>query len=171
MSDPAYGPAKLSYWFPAILVAILISIFSTRYFASEQTGRVILPVLHWVFPWASRRMQYLMHLAIRKAAHVTEFGGFSITVFRGVRRGRSGWQFDWALATLAIAVSYAALDEWHQSFVPLRDATPRDAAIDAFGALLAQCLVWGYATRRWSFTAASQACAGRTVKKQGKITG
>jgi VanZ family protein len=171
MSDPAYGPTKFSYWYPAILMAILISTFSTRFFTSEQTGRVILPVLHGLFPWASRRMLYLMHFAIRKAAHVTEFGGFSITVFRGVRRGRSGWQFNWALATLAIAVSYAALDEWHQSFVPLREATPRDVAIDAFGALLAQCLVWRYAMRRWSFTAASETGVSTTVKKELKVTG
>jgi len=38
-----------------------------------------------------------------------EFGG-----------GRSGWRFHWALATLVIAVTYAGLDEWHQSFVPVR---------------------------------------------------
>ena len=42
-------------------------------------------------------------------AHVTEFGLFSITVFRGIRGGRFGWRFSWALATLAIAVAYAAL--------------------------------------------------------------
>jgi VanZ family protein len=143
----------LSYWFQAILVAILISVFSTQYFAAEQTGGVILPVLHWLFPWATSRMLHLMHSGIRKAAHVTEFGIFSIAVFRGIRAGRSGWKFNWAFATLVIAVLYAALDEWHQSFVLLRHATPRDAAIDAFGALLAQCFVWGYATRRVPVTA------------------
>jgi VanZ family protein len=170
MPDRPYGPLKLSYCFPAILVAILISVFSTRYFSAEQTGRVILPVLHWLFPWATRRMQHLMHIGVRKGAHVIEFGIFSITVFRAVRSGRSGWRFNWALATVVIAVLYAALDEWHQLFVPLRNATPRDAAIDAFGALLAQCLVWGYAMRRWPFTALSQTHTG-TAKEQEKITG
>jgi VanZ family protein len=42
-------------------------------------------------------------------------------------------------------VSYAGLDEWHQSFVPLREPRVRDVIIDAIGALLAQVLVWGYA--------------------------
>jgi VanZ family protein len=170
MSDQPYGAAKLRYWFPAILVAILISVFSTHYFTSEKTARVILPALRWIFPWATGRMLHLMHVGIRKAAHVTEFGIFSITVFRGVRRGRPGWQFNWALRTLVIAVSYAAFDEWHQSFVPLRNATPRDAAIDAFGVLLAQCLVWAYATRRWAFTTFSQTRAG-IAKEQEKTTG
>ena len=86
-----------------------------------------------------------MHVAIRKMAHVTEFGIFSITVFHGIRGGRSGWRFHWALVTLMIAVTYAGLDEWHQSFVPLREARARDVAIDALGAMLAQVLVWAYA--------------------------
>jgi VanZ family protein len=138
---------RFLYWIPAILVGTLISLFSTHYFSGQQTGRVIIPILHWLFPAATPRMLHLMHVGIRKLAHVTEFGLFSITVFHGIRGGRSGWRFKWALATLAIAVTYAAFDEWHQSFVPMRDARPRDVAIDAFGAVLAQTLVWFYA--RW----------------------
>ena len=169
MSDRPRGTAPWSYWFPAIFVAILISVFSIQYFAAERTGRVILPVLHWLFPWATRGMLHLMHFRIRKTAHVTEFGIFSITVFRGVRAGRSGCKFNWAFTTLVIAVLYAALDEWHQSFVVLRHATPRDAAIDAIGALLAQCFVWGYATRRWPLTALFLRNAG-SAKKQEEMT-
>jgi VanZ family protein len=41
-------------------------------------------------------------------------------------------------------VSYAGLDEWHQSFVPVREARVRDVLIDSTGALLAQVLVWIY---------------------------
>jgi VanZ family protein len=42
-------------------------------------------------------------------------------------------------------MSYAGLDEWHQSFVPLREARFRDVLIDSTGALLAQLFVRGYA--------------------------
>src|SRR5208283_264510 len=140
--------SRLKYWLPAILVALAISLFSTHYFSGERTARVLIPLLHWLFPAATPRMLRLMHIGIRKMAHVTEFGLFSITVFHGIRGGRSGWRFRWALATLVIAVTYAALDEWHQSFVPMRDARPRDVAIDAFGAVLAQTLVWFYASWR-----------------------
>ncbi|MGB2621033.1 MAG: VanZ family protein [Candidatus Acidiferrum sp.] len=139
---------RFLYWIPAILLAIVISLFSTHYFSSEQTARVIIPVLHWLLPGASPHLLRLMHVGIRKMAHVTEFGLFSIAVFRGIRGGRFGWRFSWALATLAIAVAYAGLDEWHQSFVPLRQARVRDVAIDAFGAVLAQVLVWFYAKFR-----------------------
>jgi VanZ family protein len=150
---------RLKYWIPAILVATMISIFSTRYFTGEQTARVIVPVLHWLFPHAAPHLLHLMHVGIRKLAHVTEFGLFSITVFHGIRAGRAGWQSSWALGTLLIAVTYAGIDEWHQTFVPLRHATPRDVAIDAVGALLAQVLVWFYATRKWNFAAPAKTSA------------
>jgi VanZ family protein len=164
MSDKPEGFARLRYWLPAILVAILISLFSTHYFSGEETARVIIPLLHWLFSGASPRMLRLMHVGIRKMAHVTEFGFFSITVFHGIRRGRFGWRFNWALATLVIAVAYAGLDEWHQSFVPLREARVRDVAIDALGAVLAQTLVWLYAKWRSNFVVPSEYSADAEEK-------
>jgi VanZ family protein len=137
--------SRLKYWLPAICVAIVISVFSTHYFSSAQTGHVIIPILHWLFPAANTHQLHLMHIGIRKLAHVTEFGVFSVTIFHGLRAGRAGWRFTWAITTLVIAIVYAGLDEWHQSFVPFREARVRDVAIDAFGALLAQSFVWVYA--------------------------
>lgn len=136
---------RLTYWIPAICVAILISSFSTHYFSSQETARIFLPFLHWLFPEASLHTINRMHTAIRKLAHVTEFGIFSTAVFHGVRGARYGWKFQWALITLMIATAYAGLDEWHQSFVPLREARLRDVVVDFTGALLAQVFVWGYA--------------------------
>jgi VanZ family protein len=147
----AQGFRQLRYWLPAILIAILISVFSTHYFSGEESARVIIPLFHWLLPGASPRMLRVIHVGIRKMAHVTEFGLFSIFVFHGIRRGRFGWRFSWALATLVIAATYAGLDEWHQSFVPLREARVRDVAIDVLGAVLAQTLVWCYAKWRSNF--------------------
>lgn len=117
---------QLRYWIPAICVALLISVFSTHYFDCEQTTRILLPILHWLFPSASHHMLREMHVAIRKAAHITEFAAFSITVFHGVRGERYGWKLDCAIIALVTAVSYAGLDEWHQSFLPVREARFRD---------------------------------------------
>jgi VanZ family protein len=136
---------RLNYWYPAIGVAILISVFSTHYFSGEHTASIIIPILRRLFPSAGLHTLRLLHFGIRKAAHITEFGIFSIAVFHGVRGERYGWRPEWAVVTLLIAVSYAGLDEWHQSFVPMREARFRDVLIDSTGALLAQVLVWGYA--------------------------
>src|ERR1700716_731636 len=136
MSEEPQGFGRLSYWIPAILVALMISGFSTHYFSNERTSRIIVPVLHWLFPSATPRMLHIMHMGIRKMAHVAEFSLFSAALFHGVRAERNGWRFTWAVASLVITATYASLDEWHQSFVPLRHAALRDLAIDTFGALL-----------------------------------
>jgi len=136
---------RITYWIPAICVAVLISAFSTHYFSSAETARFLIPFLRKLFPAASLHTLSRMHTVIRKLAHITEFGALSTAVFHGVRGERYGWRFQWALITLIIAVSYAGLDEWHQSFVPMREARFRDVMIDSIGALLAQVLVWIYA--------------------------
>jgi VanZ family protein len=135
---------RLKNWIPAILVAAMISSFSTHYFSDQQTSHIIVPLLHWLLPWADARLLHLLHVGIRKLAHVTEFAVFSIAVFHGIRGRRAGWRWSWALATLLIAAAYAGVDEFHQSFVAFRHSSPRDVAIDTFGALLAQGMVWVY---------------------------
>lgn len=68
-------------------------------------------------------MRRPMHMGNRKLAHVVEFEVFPTTVFRGGRGGRTGWRLSWDLVTLVIASARAGLDEWHQSFVSLRQVT------------------------------------------------
>jgi VanZ family protein len=160
LSQPASDYPRWAYWIPAILMASLISIFSTHYFSGENTSRIISPILRWLFPFASSHVIHLMNAGIRKLAHVAEFGVFSVTVFHGIRGKLTGWRLSWALATLAIAATYAALDEWHQSFVPLRQASLRDVLIDFVGALLAQSLVWIYSRWKWN------SAAPRGISKQ-----
>lgn len=50
-----------------------------------------------------------------------------------MRAGQTGRRLSWACTTLVIAASYAGLDEWHQSFVPSREARVREVAIHALG--------------------------------------
>jgi len=50
-----------------------------------------------------------------------------------------------------IAVTYAGLDEWHQSLRALAGGRVRDVALDAIGAGLAQALVLFYAKWRSNF--------------------
>jgi hypothetical protein len=98
------------YWIPAILTAAMISVFSTGLFRENHTGKYSLRLLRWLLPVASAHLHHRLHTAIRKMAHVIEFGLFSITVFHGIRGGRFGWRFNWAFATLVIAITYAGLD-------------------------------------------------------------
>jgi VanZ family protein len=73
-------------------------------------------------------------IVLRKLAHVTEYLVLAALLLRALRRG--GVAAAVPVAIIA-ALAYAASDEWHQSFVPGRTATPRDVAIDGIGVALA----------------------------------
>ena len=144
----APGMTRLRYWLPAVAWAALISILSTDSFSSEHTGTVVLVALRWLLPHASETTLGLLHLLIRKCAHLTEYFIFSLLLLRAIRGTERGWKLRWALLALAIAVMYAGLDEFHQSFVPSRTASPWDVLLDATGAAAAQAAAWIAAKRR-----------------------
>ena len=60
-----------------------------------------------------------------------------------------GWSRRTAVAIAAVAAAvYGASDEWHQSFVPYRDAELGDLAADAIGAVLGALLTTSPAAQR-----------------------
>lgn len=67
--------------------------------------------------------------------HVVQYAVLAMLLWP-VCRGR--W-----LPILGIAVVYAALDEWHQSFVPSRQGSVVDVMIDTAGAVLALVFLSG----------------------------
>ena len=132
----------LKLWLPAIVWAGVISWASTDAFSSTHTSRFILPILHWLFPHASAETLDWLHFFIRKTAHFAEYFVFSLFLLRALRGEHRGWQLRWAIAALAIAAGYSVLDEFHQSFVPSRTASPWDSLIDTSGAATAQVVLW-----------------------------
>jgi VanZ family protein len=132
---------RLKSWLPAIAWAGLISILSTDVFSSEHTSRFIVPALHWLFPAASGATLELLHAIIRKSAHVTEYFIFSIFLIRALRGKDRGWHLRWAIWAVVIAGGYSTLDEFHQSFVASRTASPWDALLDTAGASAAQVVL------------------------------
>jgi len=73
-------------------------------------------------------------IIVRKLGHVAGYFVLTLLLVRALRR--SGVAPAVPVAA-AVALVYAASDEWHQSFVPGRTATPRDVGIDAVGMALA----------------------------------
>jgi VanZ family protein len=131
----------LQRWWPALLWAVVISMFSTGVFTSDNTSRIIVPILRWFFPHASPETLFLIHHFIRKTGHVTEYFILSLLILRGIRAGKPGTHLGWALVAIAIVACYAALDEFHQSFVPGRTAAVSDVLIDTAGGIGAQIVV------------------------------
>jgi VanZ family protein len=131
-------------WLPVAIWAALIFGSSTSQFGGEETSRVIVPVLHFVFPAASADTLDLMHEFIRKCAHFVDYFVLGALLYRAVRGGNRGWQLRWALLAVFVAFAYASSDEYHQSFEAGRGASLRDALLDTVGASAAQYAIFLY---------------------------
>ena len=68
----------------------------------------------------------------KKLAHVTVYGILTALLFGALRIHirNKGYVL---LAAALVAILYGISDEWHQTFVPGREGTLRDVAIDALG--------------------------------------
>jgi len=150
----------LKRWWPALAWAVVISCFSTGTFTSANTGRIIIPVLHWLFPSFSPHGLDLIHLVIRKCAHFTEYFILSWLILRGLRRGQRITKLKWAALTILLIFAYASLDEFHQSFVPGRTPAFHDVMIDTSAGIVAQLVAPLIFERERKKMAASVAPAG-----------
>ena len=82
--------------------------------------------------------------------HTVAYFGLTMLLIRALARGAwSGVTLTTLAAAWAIAVLYGVTDEWHQSFVPNRQAELRDVGSDAIGAFVAATVVgaWGIIRR------------------------
>jgi VanZ family protein len=70
----------------------------------------------------------------KKFAHVIVYGILTALLYGALRIHirHKGYAL---LTALLLSVLYAFSDEWHQAFVPGREGTLRDVAIDAIGAV------------------------------------
>lgn len=117
----------LIYWVPVFLWAALIFFLS---------GRPGLKVAEGVYDFLTR-----------KPAHILEYLILTILL---VRAFLSGWPKIFAslkeaqvwILSVAIAVLYGALDEFHQLFVPQREGKISDVFFDSFGALFGIIILW-----------------------------
>ncbi len=80
------------------------------------------------FPFVPRSF-----LAHDKALHAGAYAVLGALVLGALARPRIAWR---AIALAAFfTTAYGATDEWHQSYVPNREADPGDLAADAAGAV------------------------------------
>jgi VanZ family protein len=124
----------LKYWLPVVAWMIFIFIGSTDLLSAEHTSRFIGPFLRWLTPDVSDATIASVQLVIRKCAHLTEYAILAALLFRAFRQRQPRVGRALAMSFLLAAV-YAALDEFHQSYVVSRTGSPWDVLIDCGGAL------------------------------------
>ena len=134
--------ARLLSWLPVAVWALLIYGSSTSSFGGAQTSRVIVPVLHLLLPGVEPETLDLIHEFIRKSVHFVNYFVLGALLYRALRGPNRGWALRWAVLAVLMAFSYAASDEYHQSFEAGRGPSAMDALLDTAGASAAQAILW-----------------------------
>jgi VanZ family protein len=110
----------------------------------QRSSRIIRPVLLWLFPRISEESVHTAIVAVRKGAHLAEYAILGLLLWRALRAARQEgpWTWSQALQAVAFVALFAASDEFHQSFVPSREASIVDVLIDTMGAVLVLLFLW-----------------------------
>jgi VanZ family protein len=102
------------------------------------------------FSSESRPMPIVTEHVWDKLLHFLEYGGLGALWYRALRgEGLSATRA--VISAAAATAAYGASDEWHQSFVPLRDASIRDWLTDLLGGSVGASLYEALG-RRWPST-------------------
>jgi VanZ family protein len=132
----------LSRYLPLVAWLVFISFASSANFSAGNTSRFIGPLVLWLFPNTGPESLAVVHGVTRKLAHFAEYAVLGFLAARAFRtspgprlRGR------WFLVSVVLIVSYALIDEYHQSFVPSRTASVVDSLIDIAGGLTALVII------------------------------
>lgn len=129
------------YWLPVAVMLGAMYYFSTDVFSADNTRSLIEKIFLWFKPRASAHSMAVFNYFVRKAAHFTEYAILGAILFRAFRADDPvRWRLRWAFYTLVTAITWALLDEFHQTFTHSRGGSLMDSLLDSSGALFA--LVW-----------------------------
>lgn len=135
------------YQLPVVLWLFSIFFFSTDTFSSNETSRIIVPVLKFLFPSFSYDQIEFWHAVIRKLAHIAEYAILALLAYRCFKYG----QLDLTsarLRTITFVLMAALLDEWHQQFTAFRGSSIVDVGYDCLGGVWSLGLIRVYETWR-----------------------
>ena len=135
-------------WLPAALSVLMIVLESTSTMSASNTSQWLYPLWVKLFgPISSADWDEVHHL-IRKTGHFVGYGVVSLAFFYSWRQtlhrmAVKHWTLWRRASVLAVLCTLlvASLDEYHQSFLPSRTASPVDVGIDLCGAIAAQLIL------------------------------
>ena len=145
----------VKYWLPVVFWMGLIFTGSGDSHSFQHSSRLIEPVVRFLFPNIAPETLNSVVVFFRKCAHLTEYAILALLFWRALRKPQKSdtrpWSGKLALSCIGLVALYAASDEFHQSFVPSREASLRDVLIDTTGATLGMGGLWslGRLRKRW----------------------
>ncbi len=138
-------PNLLRAWWPAAVWICLIAFESTDYLSSEHTSSMLYSLLTRLFGDIDLYKFLVFHHYLRKTGHVVGYGMLSLLLLRGWRAtlGRDHARLLRAalLSWLGTAI-VAAMDEWHQSYIPSRTGTIWDVLLDSVAGVIFLLIVY-----------------------------
>lgn len=129
------------YWFPPL--AWMAFIFPMNFMlTADSTSHIIVPILKWLLPQVSQATIDILHIVIRKFTHFFNYAFLAVLLYRAFRARRKTWRLEWIVYAGLIAVCYGALDEFLQTFIPLRKGSFYDWMIDSAGAIFVLSFIY-----------------------------
>lgn len=130
--------AAIQAWSPALIWMALIFVASADRDSGSRSSRLLAPFIRWFVPDISPEALESCMILARKCVHFVSFGILAVLIWHGLTRGRTdAWRPRYFWMALALTALYAISDEVHQLFVPTREGSLRDVAIDTLGAAVA----------------------------------
>lgn len=131
------------YWLPAIAWGGLIFTLSGETFHSGFAQEVVRAVLLFVWPAIPASAIFLVHIVLRKLAHIVVYGVFTFFLYRALSQNVINDRYRrWVIFSILIALGVAGLDELRQSLLPERTGSLQDFALDGVGIVLAHSALW-----------------------------
>ena len=136
----------LKAWLPSLIWLMLIALESTNWFSSDNTSRILYPILHFLTRVSWQRFA-VWNYYIRKTGHIVGYFVLSWLLFNSLRASLPSqamlrWSLRWARISFLFSVMVATLDEWHQTYLASRTGRWQDVVLDSSAALGAQALMF-----------------------------
>ncbi len=145
----------LGAWALALFWAAVVWNLGGDQFSSAQTSRILRPLLEWLLPQISPGLLSDLLFAIRKTAHVVEYGVLALLVIRAIWMSWRTSSLAALSLTIALLAGLAVGDELRQSAALSRTGSGWDVLLDMGGAVLALLLLLAV-PRRWQLQAFSR---------------
>lgn len=136
----------------------MLTLASTNLGSEANSDPLLVRLIHLLYPGSgggpSPNDFDALSWVLRKTAHIIEYAVLGLLATRalnglfpnysGAATRRRSWETFWktAVVVLPFGAVVAAVDEFHQSFVASRTASPWDALIDVLGVLLGLTVAW-----------------------------
>jgi VanZ family protein len=130
-------------WLPVVIGILMIMVESTEWMGADNTSTPLRTLFQAIFGHVTDEQWEMIHHIVRKSGHFVGYGLIGLAWLRAwwMTLPKSHFLPDALLALLGTAL-VATADEYHQSFLPNRTASPWDVLLDCSGAIALQLMVY-----------------------------